>query len=157
MKARLAIALAVAAAWPASAQDLNEAEIMVTANRIEQDNYQREMPSVGMRRTADFLVQAVTIRGDTRDPETREREIRQMLQRAVQLAQQHQVQLAYGGYIVTQLTAQNLDELELRGDHRPDSQRIDFLVKAPLSEDGGAAAQARIQRFVDAVPEVGRA
>lgn len=158
MRAKLAILLTLAAACPATAQDLNEAEIMVTANRVDQANYQSEMPSVGMRRSADFLVQSVAIRGDSRDPVEREREIRQMLQRAVQLADQYQVQLAYGGFIVTRLTAQNLGELELRGDNRPDSQRIDFLVKASLAGDqGGAAAQSRIERFIAAVPEVGRA
>jgi hypothetical protein len=158
MKAKLGLILALATSAPVMAQDLESQEIMVTANRIEQDDYQREMPSVGLRRAADFMVQRVAIRGDSRDPREREAEIRQMLRRAVQMADQNRVQLAFGSYILTRLTAQNVDGLALGNDNRPDSQRIDFLIKAPLSgADGVAAAQASIQRFIDAVPEAGRA
>lgn len=143
---------------PLFAQDLGSQEIIVTASRMEQDDFVRDMPAVGLRRTADFLVQEVTIRGDTRDPKQRAAEIRQMLQKAVQIAGQRGVELAYGDYILTPLTAANLEELELKNDNRPDSQRIDFLVKAPLSSaEGGAAAQKRITAYVEAVPEVGRA
>ena len=96
MKRTTAIALAMILAHPASAQDLGQQEVVVTASRIEQDNYQRDMPAVGLRRTADFLVQEVVIRGDTRDPKQRALEIRQMLQKAVQLASKQGVQLAFG-------------------------------------------------------------
>ena len=75
-------ALAIFLGQSASAQDLGQQEVVVTASRIEQDNYQRDMPAVGLRRTADFLVQEVVIRGDTRDPKQRALEIRQMLQKA---------------------------------------------------------------------------
>lgn len=153
----LALALALAA-MPAKAQDLGFQEVVVTGSRIEQDGYQRDMPAVGLRRTADFLVQEVTIRGDTRDPKQRAAEIRQMLQKAVQMAGQHGVLLAYGDYILTPLTMDNLDEVTLTGDSRPDSQKIDFLVKAPLSgKETGTSAEKRIESYVDAVPEVGRA
>lgn len=158
MKGTLAvIALALIAA-PGAAQDLQSQEVVVTASRIEQDGYQRDMPAVGLRRTADFLVQEVTIRGDSRDPKQRASEIRQMLQKAVQIAGQNGVQLAYGDYILTPLTMDNLDEVTLSDDNRPDSQKIDFLVKAQLAgKEGGAAAQKRIESYVEAVPEVGRA
>lgn len=143
---------------PLVAQDLGSAEIMVTASRIEQDDYSREMPAVGLRRSADFLVQQVTIRGDTRDQKERRREIRAMLANAVAEARKQGLELAYGDYILTALTAANIEELSLRGDSRPDSERVDFLVKVRL---GGAvtgeAAEARIARFVETVPEVGRA
>lgn len=151
-------ALALIVAIPALAQDLESQEVMVTGSRIEQDDYVRDMPAVGLRRTADFLVQEVTIRGDTRDPKQRAAEIRQMLQKAVQMAGQRGVELAYGDYVLTRLTLDNLDELDLRNDNRPDSQRIDFLVKAPLSgKESGSAAQKRIENYIEAVPEVGRA
>jgi len=153
------VAMLVAAlAVPAVAQDLESQEVVVTGSRMEQDDYVRDMPAVGLRRTADFLVQEVTIRGDTRDPKQRAAEIRQMLTKAVQMAGQHGVQLAFGDYILTPLTMANLNEVTLRSDNRPDSQRIDFLVKAPLSgKEGGAAAEKRIETYVDAVPEAGRA
>lgn len=157
MKAVLLMA-ALAVAAPTAAQDLASQEIVVTGSRVEQDGYQRDMPAVGLRRTADFLVQEVAIRGDTRDPKQRAAEIRQMLARAVALADKHGVQLAYGDYILTPLTAANLDEVTLTNDNRPDSQRVSFLVKAPLGgKESGAAAEKRIETYVDAVPEVGRA
>ncbi|MDT8758657.1 TonB-dependent receptor [Sphingomonas psychrotolerans] len=153
-----AMALALVLAAPAFAQDLQSQEIVVTGSRVEQDGYQRDMPAVGLRRTADFLVQEVVIRGDTRDPKQRAAEIRQMLARAVQMAHQHGVELAFGDYILTPLTSDNLGEITLSGDNRPDSEKVTFLVKAPLGgKEGGAAAEKRIDAYVEAVPEVGRA
>lgn len=147
----------------ASAQDLNYSEVVVTGSRValeqnEFDDYNSERPAVGVRRMADFLVQGVAIRGDTRDEEQRNREIRAMLSDAVRLAERHGVVLSYGEYILTELTAANIDELTLEADNRPDSQRVTFLVKAKLGE-GQSAAQAedRIAAFIEAVPENGRA
>lgn len=158
MKRYLATILTLILATPASAQDLDLQEVVVTGSRIEQDGYQRDMPAVGLRRTADFLVQEVVIRGDTRDPKQRAAEIRQMLQKAVQIASRQGVQLAYGDYILTPLTLDNLDEITLTNDNRPDSQKVEFLVKAPLAgKESGTAAEKRIEDYVEAVPEVGRA
>lgn len=158
MKRALLAVVALFIATQVQAQDLTSQEVVVTAKRAEQDDYQRDMPAVGLRKTADFLVQEVTIRGDTRDPKQRSAEIRQMLQRAVQMAGKYGVQLAFGDYILTPLTLQNVDEVTLTNDNRPDSQKLEFLIKSPLGAgDTGAAAQKRIEAFVDAVPEVGRA
>lgn len=158
MRWLVSAALAIVAATPAAAQDLQSQEVIVTGSRIDQDGYQREMPVVGLRRTADFLVQEVVIRGDTRDPKQRAAEIRQMLERAVALAERHGVQLAFGDYILTPLTPANLGEITLSNDSRPDSQKVEFLVKAPLAgREGGAAAEKRIADYVEAVPEAGRA
>ena len=158
MKGSLLLALGLGLTTAAHGQDLQSQEIMVTGSRMEQDDYQRDMPAVGLRRTADFLVQEVIIRGDTRDPKQRAAEIRQMLERAVRMAGQHGVQLAYGDYILTPLTVNNLNEITLSSDIRPDSQKIEFLVKAPLDgKESGTAAEERIENYVEAVPEVGRA
>ncbi|MBO9574144.1 MAG: TonB-dependent receptor [Sphingobium sp.] len=149
-------ALMLAASAPA--QDLNSAEIVVTGSRIEQDGYSRDMPAVGLRRPADFLVQEVTIRGDTRDAKQRSQEIYAMLAKAVDLAARNGVELAYGDYILTPLTAENMKELTLQRDTRPDSERITFLAKVRLSPQmSGKQAQERIGKYIDSVPEVGRA
>src|SRR5690349_3025466 len=100
-----ALALFVCCDTAALAQDLSEAEVVVTATRraLEEDqfdDYDSERPAVGVRRMADFLVQPVAIRGDTRDPAQRRREIRAMLNDAVRLARQHGVELAYGEYVL---------------------------------------------------------
>ncbi|MET4131352.1 hypothetical protein ABIE62_000464 [Porphyrobacter sp. MBR-155] len=149
--------LATAIAAPLAAQDLHQQEIVVTASRVDQDDYSDFRPAVGLRRKADFLVQQVTIRGDSRDPDRREKEIRSMLANAIRAADKQGVELATGDYILTRLTPENADELELINDRRPDSERIDFLVKAPLGTRGVAQAQAAIKAFVEGVPEVGRA
>lgn len=143
---------------PATAQDLESQEIVVTGSRIEQDDYSDTMPAVGLRRPADFLVQSVVIRGDTRDQAQRRQEIRRMLTDAVRRADAMGIELAYGNYILTRLTAANVDEIGLQNDNRPDSERVVFLVKARLGgTQSGEAAEAQIARYIESVPEVGRA
>ena len=158
-----ALALLACADMPAHAQDLSNAEVVVTGSRIaleqdQYDDYNSERPAVGVLRMADFLIQPVAIRGDTRDQVERRREIRAMLDDAVRLARQHGVELSYGEYVLTALTPDNVDELGIQGDSRPDSERINFLVKAALGPNQSAAqAEARIAAFIEAVPENGRA
>ncbi|TMM50335.1 TonB-dependent receptor [Qipengyuania marisflavi] len=143
---------------PLAAQDLEFQEIVVTGSRIDQDDYSNDMPAVGLRRAADFLVQMVVIRGDTRDMAQRRKEIRAMLADAIRRAGSAGVELAYGDYILTRLTSENVDEITLQSDNRPDSERVLFLVKARLGgAQSGEAAEAQIERYMDAVPEVGRA
>ena len=149
---------AMLGALPSQAQDLARQEIVVTGLRIDQEDYSDMMPAIGLRRPADFLVQSIAIRGDTRDPAQRRREIRTMLTDAIRRAESVGVELAYGDFILTRLTVANAEEVTLQNDSRPDSERVVFLVKAPLGGRQGAdAAEAQIERFIDAVPEVGRA
>jgi len=157
MRLGILAGLALILAAPVCAQDLQSSEVVVTASRVEQDGYERDRPAVGLRRMADFLVQEVVIRGDTRDPKQRAAEIREMLKNTVQRAGKSGVELAYGDYVLTPLTLDNLGDVTLSNDNRPDSQRVTFLVKAPLGKESGAAAEKRIESFVDAIPEVGRA
>lgn len=147
-------------AWSgfAAAQDLQSQEVIVTGSRIEQDDYARDMPAVGLRRTADFLVQGVVIRGDTRDMAQRRKEIRAMLTDAIRRAEAAGIELAYGDYVLTRLTLDNAGEVTLSSDNRPDSERVSFLAKARLGgTQSGEAAEAQIKRFIESVPEVGRA
>ena len=153
-----ALVMGLLCSQPASAQDLEFQEVVVTGSRIEQDDYSREMPAVGLRRSADFLVQSVVIRGDTRDPTQRRREIRTMLTDAIKRADAMGIELAYGNYILTRLTLANVGEISLMNDNRPDSERVTFLAKARLGgTQTGEAAEAQIERYIESVPEVGRA
>ena len=144
-------------AVPVAAQDLQSQEIVVTGSRMNQDDYSDYQPAVGLRRKADFLVQEVTITGDTRNPEMREDEIRSMLKSAIRRANSAGVELATGDYILTELTLANAEDVELRRDRRPDSERVNFLVKASLSNRSIQDAQNTIEQFIESVPEVGRA
>lgn len=165
MKYLLPLASLAMLAAPVTAQDLANQEIVVTATRVTQSGTRdREdgpisaMPAVGLRQPADFLVQKVIIRGDTRDPEQRSREIRTMLGDAIRRADAAGVELAYGDYILTRLTPENAEDIALQRDNRPDSERVEFLVKARLGKtQSGEAAERQIARYLDSVPEAGRA
>lgn len=158
MRICLSLLLACSLAVPAVAQDLESQEVVVTGSRVEQDDYARDMPAVGLRRPADFLVQEVAIRGDTRDQVERRKEIRAMLADAIRRSERAGVELAFGDYVLTRLTAANAEEITLASDNRPDSERVVFLVKAKLGgTQTGEAAEKQIARFIDSVPEVGRA
>lgn len=142
----------------AHAQDQGAAEVIVSAMRRDANDYSADMPAVGLRRTADFAIQEVTIAGDTRDAGQRADEIYAMLANAIAGASRAGVQLAYGDRVVQAVTLKNYRDLSLERDSRPDSQRLKFLVKAPLTDGTEAAsAQARINAFVKSVKPVGRA
>lgn len=158
MRALAFILIGIGLSAPLAAQDLQSQEVVVTAQRMQQDDYERDMPAVGLRRPADFLVQQVVIRGDTRDQAQRRKEIRAMLADSVRRAGAAGVELSYGDYILTALTPANAEDVSLENDNRPDSERVSFLVKSRLGgTQSGETAQAQIKRFIEAVPEVGRA
>ena len=145
-------------AAPVLAQDLSSREIIVvTGSRIEQNDYSDYQPAVGLTRKGDFLVQEVAIRGDTRDGEQRADEIRAMLRDAIRIADRGDIELATGDYILTRLTLENAEDVDLQRDRRLDAERINFLVKAPLKSRSVAEAQTAIKAFIESVPEVGRA
>ena len=156
---RKAICLAMAllgTTAPAFGQDMNASEVIVTANRRSSSDYET-MPLIGLRRTADFAVQYVSIAGDTRETEPRRAEIFAMVRGAIELARARGVELATGQMVVEPLTLDNYRNLPLLNDGRPDSERVNFLVKASLAGSDAKAALDRIEAFIKAVPAVGRA
>ncbi|MFC0204873.1 TonB-dependent receptor [Novosphingobium soli] len=154
----LAVLAIVAGPAPAAAQDEGLSEVVVTAMRRDAEDYTADMPAVGLRRRADFAVAEVTVTGDSRDKAQRENEIYDMIRSAIAAAPRSGVQLAYGDRTLQPLTLANYRELLLMNDSRPDSQRVAFLVKVPLTGATDAqAAQAAITAFVKAVKPVGRA
>jgi len=160
MKSMVLVAAFVGVLVPigAFAQDTGGLEIIVTAQRRQVSDYSADMPAVGLRRTADFAVQEVTISGDARDENLRQDEIYQMLANAIAAAPHAGVQIASGDETVQLVTMQNYRNLSLEKDSRPDSQKLTFLVKTPLGAGTDArTAQAKIASFVKAVKPVGRA
>lgn len=138
--------------------DVGSEEIMITARRREADDYDDSIPVIGLRRTADFAIQEVIIAGDTRDATKRREEIYTMIRGAIQVAaRQGNIELATGEMIVEPLTLANYRDLALINDSRPDSQRTSFLVKTPLAGSDAKGALDRIEKFIKAVPAVGRA
>ncbi len=150
--------LFLASPAPSFAQGMGMSEVIVTARRNEERDYSANMPAVGLQRTADFVLQEVTVSGDTRDKEHREAEIYDMIKGAIATAAHSGVQLAYGDHTVEALTLGSYRDLTLQADRRPDSEKVSFFVKAPLSATMDArAAQAKITAFVKLVKPVGRA
>lgn len=109
-----------------------------------------------MRRVADFAVQPIKVTGDTRDADLRHQEIYETIARAIQLANSHGVQLAFGDVVVEPLTLANYRSLTLDKDDRPDTNKVELLVKARLSGTDARDATARIDRFLKAVKPAGR-
>jgi hypothetical protein len=132
-------------------------EVIVTGMRREMDNYDAQAPAVGLRKVADFAIQPVVVTGDTRDPDTRHEEMYQTIRRAIELAGASGVQLAFGDVVVEPLTLANYRNLTLQKDDRPDSNKVELLVKAPLSGADVREATSRIDRFLKAIKPDGRA
>jgi hypothetical protein len=159
-RATLALALAGSAIPSLAAPPVitvGNQEIIVTGVRREMDNYDAQTPAVGLRRVADFAIQPVVVAGDTRDPDARHEEMYQTIRRAIELAGSNGVQLAFGDIVVEPLTLANYRNLTLQKDDRPDSNKVELLVKAPLAAGDAREATARIDRFLKALKPVGRA
>jgi len=162
--ALLACALLVTA-MPAFAQDDGgNGEIVVTAFRKldpdDEDENAKTKPvpmpaSIQMlRRTADFAVQQVLVTSDTLDNDESQKEVFAMTRNALDRAAASGVLLATGDYVVEPLTAANYKELKVDDDE----DGVIFLVKVPLAPGIDAkAALAKIDKFLKAVPAVGRA
>lgn len=157
----------VATATPAIAQNDGAGEIIVTAmRRLDPDDDERvrevvvQTPAAVqmLRRTADFAVQQVIVTGDTSDEDERRAEIQAMTRKAIDLAGRSGVEVASGEIVVEPLTAENHKTLEIVENDDDGGEMVKFLVKVPLAAGIDAkAALARIDRFIKAVPAVGRA
>jgi hypothetical protein len=136
--------------------NVGSSEIIVTGTRRNIDNYDSQSPAVGLRRVADFAVQPVKFTSDTRDADLRHQEIYDTIARAIGLSNSSGVELAFGDVVVESLTLANYRSLTLDKDDRPDTNRVELLVKAKLSGTDARAATARIDRFLKALKPVGR-
>ena len=131
-------------------QDLSGQEIIVTASRRSSDGYDDRIPIIGLRRSADYAVQQVLIRGDTRDADKRADEIYCMIRKAIESAgPKSGVELATGEMVVEPLTLANYRHITLEKDNRPDSSKASFLVKVRIGGGvDGKMATERINAFI---------
>lgn len=161
----------LAGAMPAVAQD----EIIVTGmRRLSHDNDSVQpvdirtaaaaaMPPAAaqmLRRTADFAVQQVVVVSDTVEEADAHKEVRAMTRRAIDLSVGSGVQLASGELVVEPLTPSNYTDLTIEeiDEDEIDGKAVKFLVKVPLAPGIDAkTALAKIEKFIKAVPAVGRA
>jgi hypothetical protein len=160
MKSALFLAAAIlgSAVAPALAQDANApglGEVVVTASRINARYAQQDRPVVGLRRQADSVVMQLTISSDSRDYETRKREIHSMLVSALERAATAGVELVTGNFDLIPVTKANYQELSFSSAGRVDTSQVSLMIKVKL---GGStvAAEQRIDSFIKTIVRTGR-
>ncbi len=131
-------------------------EVVVTANRLSQPYFQQERPVIGLRRQADSAVQRIQISSDSRDEAVRKREIQAMLFAALDRAGAAGIELVTGNFELKAITRENAKDMVYMNAGRPDTSRIDLMVKAKLA-GSATSAQQRIDAFVKGVAANGRA
>lgn len=167
---RLLIGLAAAGILAGAVPVLAQDEIVVTGMRRlspdRDDNRPVELavPTPAavqmLRRTADFAVQQVVVVSDTVEEEDARNEVQAMIRKAIDLSAGSGVQLASGELVVEPLTPGNYKDLRIEeiDEDELSGEATKFLVKVPLAPGIDAkAALARIDKFIKAVPAVGRA
>ena len=154
----LATALLATAAVPAFAQNAGTpglGEVVVTGNRLNARYAQQDRPVVGLRRQADAVVLQLSIASDSRDPETRKREIHAILLAALDRAAAAGLDLVTGGFELTPVTKASYQDLPLVSAGRVDTSQATLMVKVKLAGSITAAEQ-RLDAFIKSVPRTGR-
>ena len=159
----LAMAALVAPA-AASAQYQGQSEVLLASERSQQTGraqsgeYNPQIPAIGLVRRADFAVRNITIECDTRDADLREKELREMVENAVRAAARQGLELSFGNQTIETLSLENYASLGVYGGGRPDTSRMTFLLKVPLTEETTLGeVEQRMDDFVRSVEPVGRA
>lgn len=152
----IAAALLAASVPPLAAQDTGGlGEVVVTANRNNIRYFQQDRPVVGLRRQADGAVIAVSVSSDSRDAETRKKEIHAVLLAALGRAPAARVELVSGSYQLEPVTKTNFTELPFQWAGRADTSKVDLLVKVKLA-GSATAAERRLTDFIKGVPKSDR-
>lgn len=148
------VAVPVATAQQSTSSDLS-ANIIVTAQRSDGEYFEDEQPVIGLRRKADFAAQSVALTSDSRDEDTRKREIYAMMENALAKATGAGVDLVYGDYELKKITRANFRDLVIFNGRRPDTSEMRFYVQRSLS-DSTADADKSISAYIKSVAAVGR-
>jgi hypothetical protein len=154
----LAAAILGAAVVPALAQDANApglGEVVVTANRSNARFAQQDRPVIGLRRKADSVVTSVAFTSDSRDAETRKREIHTMLLSAIDRAAAAGIELVTGNFELEPVTKANYEKLPLVYAGRVDTSKVDLMLKVRLTGSSGDAVK-QINAFIKSTPASGR-
>jgi hypothetical protein len=130
-------------------------EIVVTGTRISDEDLAL-MPAVTIARRADFLALSVTLENDTREADTRKREMHETLRNLVADAARQGMSMGYGTDFLVPVTAQNY-QLPLGSGSRADTSRVSLYLKRPLGPTDDVATEIdRLEKFVKGARVVGR-
>lgn len=114
-------------------------EIVVTGSRIT--NYD-EMPSVTIKKSADFLVQEIRLINDSRSPELRQSEIRESINNLITYSKNIEgIELSYGEGFLTpvKLNDNSLQLIESR--KKVDTDYVDIFVKVAIKKESAAKSK----------------
>jgi hypothetical protein len=131
-------------------------EVLVTASRSEARFWQKDRPVVGLRRQADGMVMNLTITSDTRDGETRKREIHTALLAAIDRAGASGFHLVSGTVQLDAVTKANYRDLAMTYAGRVDTSKVDLMVRTRL-EDSAFDTQRKLSAFIASLKGNGRA
>lgn len=155
--------IATAAAFaPSAALAQDENVVVVTAQRSDRSSnfqyYDDSQSAIGFTRKADYFVKPIYVNSDSRGDELRREELFAMLRATIERAEREGIALVAGEYGLKPLTVANMENLPIRGSGRPDTSRVMFYARLPVSGSGARAseADARIEAFAKAVPVTGR-
>ncbi|GAA4045447.1 hypothetical protein [Parerythrobacter jejuensis] len=152
---------ALALTVPVGAQAQDEL-VVVTGSRSDRasfdEYYNREQAAIGLTRKADYFVKPLYVSSDSRDSSLRVRELRAMLRETISRAAESGISLVAGNYTLTTVTMADVEQLQVTGGRRPDTNRVSIYARIPV--DGKTTrvrdADQRIQAFIKAVPATGR-
>ena len=129
-------------------------EVVVTGSRVP--DYEGA-PHIVLIKRADHLITEVHVLCDTRDDKQRLEEMKATLRGMLRAAASSKtISLGHGDAIVGDVTEASLEDM-IVPDSRPDSSRVELIVKTTVSKDDTfEAATGRIKDFLAAVTRVGR-
>ncbi len=154
----LAVAILAMPIAPAHAQDTNVpglGEVVVTANRASAPYAQQDRPVIGLRRKADAAVTVIGFNSDSRDADTRKREIYSMMRAAIDRAPSAGIELVSGSFDLQPVTAANYETLAMISGGRVDTSRVNLMLKVRLMGTAADAAQ-KLNAFAKSIPGTGR-
>jgi hypothetical protein len=140
-------------AQKANTSDLGE--VVATANRQNARYAQQDRPLVGLRRRADSVVTSVAFSSDSRDAETRKREIHTMLNAAIDRAAAAGIEVVTGTFELEQVSKATVPKLPMVGAGRLDTSKIDLMLKVKLTGSIVDAVE-KFNAFIKAAPRTGR-
>ncbi|MEQ1514634.1 MAG: hypothetical protein ABL934_18415 [Lysobacteraceae bacterium] len=144
--------------FPVAAQDQTDSldTIVVTGSRIGYRDLLKT-PAISLTKPGDFLTQDIILSNDSRDAETRKRELHDTIAKLIVAAGSRFRVLHNGAYRAT--LDRNSDQVPLEeDDDRPDANLVRIQIRADLGGDSSRATAviADMRRFAESAVKVGR-
>lgn len=160
----LGMAMSVALAGVASAQEFNEiSNVVVTASRYAERYESVSIPHVAIKRRADFATRSLTVISDTRDYSDRMSELRAALSglqrqasRDMALGVMREEAGESGDTRVRSFTIE-IAMSAVRNGPRPDTSQVLIVVRTPVAPDDTLdTIERRFNAFIAAAPKPDR-